>query len=95
VSMELTWRKINFHRDHRWAGPRLSRYVDGDLPPRQRQRLAGHEGLCPECRRAIRHLKRLVRTLPKLRERDPAPEVADRTAQAVRARIERDEPPPG
>jgi anti-sigma factor RsiW len=92
--MELTWRKINFHRDHRWADPRLSRYVDGDLRPRQQRRLAGHEGLCPECRRAIRQLRRLVTTLPGLRERRPAPEVADRTAQAVRARIERERPPP-
>lgn len=93
--MDLTWRKISFHRDHRWAGPRLSRYVDGELAPRQRRRLAEHEGLCPECRRAIRHLRRLVATLPGLRERERAPSVADRTAHAVRERIEHDRPPPG
>jgi len=94
MSMELTWRKISFHRDHRWAASRLSRYVDDDLSRRQQRRLAGHEGLCPECRRAIRHLRRLVATLPGLREREPAPDVADRTAHAVRARIERERPPP-
>jgi len=92
--MELTWRKISFHRDHRWAGPRLSRYVDGDLRPRQERRLSHHEGLCPECRRAIRQLRRLVTTLPGLRERAPAPDIGERTARAVRIEIERDRPPP-
>ncbi|MGH2978657.1 MAG: anti-sigma factor family protein [Solirubrobacterales bacterium] len=92
--MELTWRRLNFHRDHHWAGPRLSRYVDGDLRPRQQRRLARHEGLCPECRRAIRQLRRLVATLPGLRQQTPAPDIAERTAQAVRMRIEREPPPP-
>lgn len=91
MSVDLTWRKISFHRDHHWAGPRLSRYVDGDLPPRQQRRLAEHEGLCPECRRAIRALRRLVGTLPSLRARGEDSEVAERTARAVRERIERDD----
>lgn len=94
MSLELTWRKISFHRDHRWASSRLSRYVDGELRRRQERRLAQHEGLCPECRRAIRQLRRLVATLPRLRDREPAPDVAERTARAVRTQIERDRPPP-
>jgi anti-sigma factor RsiW len=94
VNVELAWRKISFHRDHRWAGSRLSRYVDGELRPRQQRRLAHHEGLCPECRRAIRQLRRLVATLPGLRDREPTPDVAERTARAVRTQIERDQPPP-
>jgi anti-sigma factor RsiW len=91
VSMELTWRRINFHRDHRWAGPRLSQYVDGELSGRAQRRLEHHEGLCPECRRAIRALRRLVGTLPRLRARGEESEVAERTARAVRDRIERDD----
>jgi anti-sigma factor RsiW len=91
MSMGLAWRKINFHRDHRWAGSHLSEYVDGELPARQSRRLAAHEGLCPECRRAIESLRRLVRSLPRLRHEDP--DLADRTARSVSERIERERTP--
>jgi anti-sigma factor RsiW len=93
MTMELVWGKLNARRDHRWAQSRLSAYVENELAGRQRRRLARHEGICPECRRAIRQLKQLLRTLPGLRT-DKAPgDMAKRTARSVRERIEREPPP--
>ncbi len=82
------WRRINEGRDHRWAQPRLSAYMDGELPGRQERRLAAHEQTCPECAQMIRTLQALLMALPALRT---PPEVgfaiAERTAERVRARI--------
>lgn len=87
--MSTSWRRITAGVDHRWAQPRLSAYLEGDLAPRQARRLRGHASICPECGRALRRLAALLRTLPLLRDRDPdADSVADRTADAVRRRIE-------
>jgi anti-sigma factor RsiW len=88
VTVQLIWRRLNFKRDHNWVQPRLSDYVEGQLPARQRRRLERHEGLCPECRRAIRALKKLLQTLPGLRPATGRADVAERTARAVRERIE-------
>lgn len=79
------WRRINAHRDHRWAGPRISEYIDGELPSRQERRLAAHERICPDCHRVIGTLRRMISALG----RTPAPEPpsADRVAEAVRERI--------
>ena len=93
MTVELIWRRLNARRDHRWAQPRLSDYVEGELPVRQRRRLERHEGLCPECRRAIRALKKLLQTLPGLRPETGTADVAERTARAVRDRIEGEAPP--
>jgi anti-sigma factor RsiW len=83
-----TWRRINAGRDHRWAQPRYSEYVDGELPERQEERFAAHEELCPECTQMIRTLQALLAALPALRL---APEasfaIAEQTAEQVRARI--------
>lgn len=93
--MSTTWRRITAGVDHRWAQPRLSAYLDGELPPRQARRLRGHASICPECGRALRRLAALLRSLPLLRNREPGAEsVADRTADAVRRRID-DEAPEG
>jgi anti-sigma factor RsiW len=93
MAMELVWGRLNARRDHRWAQSRLSAYVEDELPGRQRRRLARHEGICPECRRAIRQLKKLLKTLPGLRADKTAGDIAERTAQSVRERIEREPPP--
>lgn len=80
-------RTITARLDHRWAAPRLSAYLDGDLPPRQERRLRSHASICPECGRALRRLATLVRALPRLRAR-PEGTLGDRTAEAVRRRID-------
>ena len=96
MTMALRWRKINARRDHRWAKGRLSDYLEEDLSERQKQRLEGHEGICPQCQHAIRTLKRLLKALPRLREREERGEasVADRTTRAVMERIEKEPSPP-
>jgi anti-sigma factor RsiW len=93
MKMEMVWGRLNARRDHRWAEPRFSAYVEGDLPARQQRRLARHEGICPECRRAIRQLKKLLKTLPGLRSDKAPADLAERTARSVRERIEREHPP--
>jgi anti-sigma factor RsiW len=83
-----TWRRLNRRRDHRWARRRISDYLDGDLPRRQRDRLAHHEELCPDCARLIATLDVLLTILPSLRLPPAASfEVAERTAERVRAQI--------
>ncbi len=80
--------------DHRWAQPRLSAYLDGELTQRQRRRLERHAGICPECRRALKQLGALLRALPGLRGTEPEVDsVADRTAEAVRRRIDEERGP--
>lgn len=83
-----SWRRLNAARDHRWARGRLPAYVDGELPPYQRRRLAQHEELCAECRRVVRTLEALLVVLPSLQlPPQTALEVAERTAARVRALI--------
>lgn len=84
----ISWRGLNARRDHRWAQSRLSAYLEGDLSPRQHRRLHAHEGICPECRRAIQTLGALLRKLPGLGQPERGGEVADRAVQAVMRRIE-------
>ncbi len=84
-----TWRRLNRRRDHRWAQPRLADYLEGGLLPPQQRRLAQHKQLCPDCARLIRTLHALLTILPSLRlPPDAAFEVAERTTERVRARIE-------
>jgi anti-sigma factor RsiW len=69
--------------------PRVSDYLEGELRAAEQRRLAQHEELCPECARLIRTLGILIAILPSLRL-PPAvsSEIAERTAQRVRAQIE-------
>lgn len=84
-----TWRRLNSERDHRWARPRLSAYVEHELPTRQQRRLAAHEELCPDCARMIATLNALLRLLPSLSlPPNAALGIAEETAERVRARIE-------
>lgn len=84
-----TWRRISASRDHRWARPRLSAYVEDELAPRHRTRLAAHEELCPDCARMIATLDALLRMLPAMSvPPNAALGVAEETAERVRARIE-------
>jgi anti-sigma factor RsiW len=68
--------------------PRISDYVDGELPVREERRLGRHEELCPDCARLISSLHVLLAVLPSLRLPPAASfEIAERTAARVRARI--------
>jgi anti-sigma factor RsiW len=83
------WRRLNSARDHRWAQPRLSDYVDGELSPREHARLAAHEAQCPDCARLIATLQALLLLLSSLRSRPGAAiAVTGRTLEVVRAQIE-------
>jgi anti-sigma factor RsiW len=83
-----TWRRLNRRRDHRWARPRFSNFIDGSLPAGEQRRLAHHEDICPECAHLIATLQALLMILPSLRLPPAASfEVAERTAERVRARL--------
>jgi anti-sigma factor RsiW len=83
------WRKIDMHRDHRWAQSRMSEYVDGELSDRSSRRLAAHSSICPECHRVLLTLRRMVSALGQVGRPKPPP--ADRIADNVLKRI-RSEP---
>jgi anti-sigma factor RsiW len=61
---------MNAYRDHRWAMRHFSDYLEGELSPRQKRRLDGHRGICPECRHAIESLKKLLMALSGLQGDD-------------------------
>jgi anti-sigma factor RsiW len=73
--------KARFMREHRWTQAHLSDYVDGDLPPRKRERVEEHVHWCPECRRVLETLRRTLKALMDLRAapgKSIAPSVIDR-----------------
>ena len=55
--------RIRNWAEHRWAQPRLSAYVDGDLAPHAHRRMRRHANDCPECGPALRSLIRVVHSL--------------------------------
>jgi anti-sigma factor RsiW len=59
-----------FMRGHRWTGEHASAYLGGELSIRDHARVEAHAGLCPECRRALIELRRMLEGLMGLR---PAP----------------------
>ena len=63
--------RARMKRDHRWAQPRLSDYIDGDLRERERRRLERHADICPECGPLLRALTVTVFRLRQLRLRRP------------------------
>jgi anti-sigma factor RsiW len=81
--------RVRFVSDHRWAAPRMSAYVDGELMPSGRLRLERHVGECKECRRLLAALREMLDALHRL----PAPVNPDpnRLATTVRGRLH--EPP--
>jgi hypothetical protein len=46
--------------DHEWSQRHLSHYVEGDLRPRARRRLARHAAGCAGCGRGLRAMRALV-----------------------------------
>jgi anti-sigma factor RsiW len=77
-------RMLFFLRDHRWTQRHLSDYIDGDLDPRERDRVERHVGMCPQCRRLLETLKRTVAGLMGLRDA-PTGDVADGVIERLRA----------
>ncbi len=60
--------RLRFRRDHRWVPPHSSAYLDGELGPRERQRVERHVEDCPECRDLLRSLLALIQALGMIRE---------------------------
>ena len=93
MTIRMMWRKLNAPRDHRWAGSRFSRLLENDLTPRQQRRLEAHRSICPECRRALESLKKLIGALPRLREDDPGRNAhVDRALRNVMDQIQHEPP---
>lgn len=78
-----------FMRDHHWTHAHLNHYVDGDLTDGERRRVEQHTGLCPECRRVLKALRRTIEGLTSLRRPTApaglAPEIIDRLRREERA----------
>jgi anti-sigma factor RsiW len=55
--------RVRFNRDHRWAPPHMSDYLDGDLASAARARMERHVGECDECRRLLAGLRRTLDAL--------------------------------
>lgn len=70
-------------REHRWTGGHVSAYVDGELAPHDRTRIEAHAELCPECRRALRELRRTLQGLMGLKA-TPTEGIADRVIDRLR-----------
>lgn len=79
---------LRFRRDHRFTPGRLSAYLDDDLGPRARARVARHTDECPECRGLLHSLRRLVGALGAPR---PAEPVAERLVANLRTSLTRDQ----
>jgi anti-sigma factor RsiW len=80
-----------FWRDHRWAPPHMSDYLDGDLDAGARTRMERHVGECRECRTVLVELRLVIDRLHRM----PAPadgSGASQIAAAVRLRLSQ---PPG
>jgi anti-sigma factor RsiW len=75
-----------FWRDHRWAPPYMSDYLDGELGARGRARMARHVSECRDCHTLLLGLKLVIDQLHLL----PPPAAGGRATQiaaAVRVRL--------
>ena len=77
-------RMMRFYREHRWTHQHLSEYLDGELEPRERERVERHVGLCPDCRRVLATLKRTLAGLMGLRSDHPT-DIAESVIGRLRA----------
>lgn len=55
-----------YMREHRWTHAHLSDYVDEELPPDEAARVEAHVGICPQCRRVLATLRRMLEGLRSL-----------------------------
>ena len=84
--------RMRIGRDHRWAPGHMSDYLDGELSLSQRRRMQQHAQECPDCRRHLAMLRRMLTALHGL-----APPVggadALQIAASVRLRLAEPSPP--
>ncbi|MGH2761934.1 MAG: zf-HC2 domain-containing protein [Thermoleophilaceae bacterium] len=73
-----------YMREHRWTHAHLSGYLDDELSRRERERVEEHVGMCPQCRRVLRTLKRTLESLMHL-STEPRPGVAEGVIERLRA----------
>jgi predicted anti-sigma-YlaC factor YlaD len=73
-----------FMREHRWTHAHLSDYLDDELTPRERRRVDEHVGMCPQCRRVLRTLRRTLESLMEL-SAEPRPAVAEGVLRRLRS----------
>ena len=74
-----------FMREHEWTHAHLSDYLDEDLSQAERDRVEEHVGMCPQCRRVLRTLRRTLESLTDL-PLEPRPSVADGVIERLRRR---------
>jgi predicted anti-sigma-YlaC factor YlaD len=72
-----------FMREHEWTHAHLSGYLDEDLSLAERDRVEEHVGMCPQCQRVLRTLRRTLESLMKL-PLEPRPSVADGVIERLR-----------
>ncbi len=72
-----------FMREHDWTHAHLSEYLDGELARDEQRRVEEHVGMCPQCWRVLRTLRRTVEDLMRL-PADPRPGVADGVIERLR-----------
>jgi anti-sigma factor RsiW len=82
--------QIRFALDHRWTQRHASDSLDGELSRTERDRLARHEAVCPECRELLASLRRLLLVLDRAAAWDPG-EPTPAIATAVSARLQQSE----
>lgn len=69
--MSPLWNEMRFRRDHRWTPPHMSAYLDADLRAHARARIERHSAACPECRRILDDLRRMLALLHSAPSPDP------------------------
>ena len=81
--MTSLWQRSRFRRDHRWTPGHISAYLDNDLAARARARLERHVADCPECRRILHTMRRMLGLLGGASAQTPG-EAPDITAAVIR-----------
>jgi anti-sigma factor RsiW len=61
------WQRRRFMREHHWTHQHLSDYLDGELTGADRERADRHVGRCPECRRVLAGLRKMLGALMRMR----------------------------
>jgi anti-sigma factor RsiW len=74
-----------FMREHEWTHAHLSDYLDDDLSRPERDRVEQHVGMCPQCQRVLRTLRRTLENLMDLPV-EPRPSVAEGVIERLRRR---------
>jgi anti-sigma factor (TIGR02949 family) len=69
------------------ASDSLEPYLDGDLPPREANRLREHLGSCAACAAELALAERIQRELRSLPQPDCPPEVIERVVRAGRGEV--------